>query len=68
MKKAVSTSSATVTTGFSVGGLIAALLSWQLNKSIIWALFHFLIGWLYVFYAACARTEEVEQVIHNVTG
>lgn len=33
-----------------LGGLIAILISWSLNKSIFWAIFHGICGWLYVIY------------------
>lgn len=63
-----SKASASVTTGYSLGSIFAGGLSWMLNKSVGWALFHFFTGWLYVFYAACARTDEVERVIHSLGG
>ena len=36
--------------GCSVGGLLAVVLSWATNHSILWAIFHFFCGWLYVIY------------------
>ena len=33
-----------------VGNIIAALLSWERNKSIIWAIIAFFFGWLYCLY------------------
>lgn len=36
--------------GISFGSVLAIVMSWTLNKSIIWAVFHGLIGWIYVIY------------------
>lgn len=38
------------TSGVSVGGIIAAFLSWMKWHSVGWAIIHFLLGWLYVIY------------------
>ena len=35
---------------FTVGGVIAMLLSWSHNHSIFWLLVHGLCGWFYVIY------------------
>jgi len=34
----------------SIGSLVAVFLSWKRNKSILWAILHFLFGWFYVIY------------------
>jgi hypothetical protein len=34
----------------SIGAVIAALLSWQVNHSLLWALFHAFLSWIYVLY------------------
>jgi len=36
----------------NVGGVVAMLLSWYFNCSVLWALFHFILGWQYVAYRA----------------
>ncbi|MEK6450613.1 MULTISPECIES: hypothetical protein [Myroides] len=36
--------------GFSVGSIAAVYLSWKKNKSILWAIIHFVLGWFYVIY------------------
>jgi hypothetical protein len=36
--------------GIGVGGVIAILLSWSVNHSVLWAAFHAFCGWLYVIY------------------
>jgi hypothetical protein len=33
-----------------LGCFVAAFLSWIANKSILWAILHFFVGWLYVVY------------------
>lgn len=37
--------------GIGLGSIIAVVISWSRNKSIIWAIIHGLLGWLYVIYA-----------------
>ena len=37
--------------GIGLGTLIAVLVSWHRNKSILWAIIHGILGWLYVIYA-----------------
>lgn len=37
-------------TGISVGALIAALLSYEHNHSVAWAILHAFCGWFYVLY------------------
>lgn len=36
--------------GVSFGTALAMVISWSLNKSIIWACIHGLLGWIYVVY------------------
>ena len=36
--------------GIGLGTIIAVVLSWSRNKSILWAIMHGLLGWLYVIY------------------
>ena len=37
--------------GVGLGTIIAVVLSWSRNKSILWAIIHGILGWLYVIYA-----------------
>jgi len=37
--------------GIGLGTIIAVAISWTRNKSILWAIIHGLLGWLYVIYA-----------------
>lgn len=36
--------------GISFGSVLAIVISWTINKSIVWAIIHGLLGWLYVLY------------------
>ena len=38
--------------GIGLGSVIAVTISWSLNKSILWAIVHGLLGWFYVVYYA----------------
>ena len=35
-------------TGIGVGAAVAAAMSWSIHHSILWALIHGAIGWLYI--------------------
>lgn len=37
--------------GIGLGTIIAVVVSWGRNKSVLWAIIHGLLGWLYVIYA-----------------
>ncbi len=43
-----------VQTGLSFGSALAMVISYSANKSILWAIVHGLLSWLYVIYAAFA--------------
>lgn len=36
--------------GVGIGTVIAIILSWVTNHSILWAILHGIFGWLYVIY------------------
>lgn len=38
--------------GIGLGAAIAVAISWSVNKSILWAIVHGLLGWIYVVYYA----------------
>ncbi len=40
--------------GVGLGTIIAVVISWSRNKSILWAIIHAILGWLYVIYALIA--------------
>ncbi len=50
-----STSSGILSGGIGLGSLIAVLASWERNKSVLWAILHFLFGWIYVIYYVITR-------------
>jgi hypothetical protein len=39
-----------VAPGIGLGTIIAVVVSWSRNKSILWAIIHGILGWLYVIY------------------
>ena len=39
-------------TGVSFGSALAIAISWSANKSILWAIVHGLLSWIYVIYYA----------------
>ena len=41
-----------VNDGVGLGTVIAVVVSWSRNRSILWAIFHGLCSWLYVIYFA----------------
>ena len=41
-----------VKTGISFGTALSMVISYTANKSIGWAIFHGLLSWIYVIYAA----------------
>ena len=41
--------------GLSLGSAIAVAISWSINKSIVWAIVHGVLSWLYVIYFAVTR-------------
>lgn len=38
--------------GLSIGGALAMILSYSINKSILWAILHGIFSWFYVIYFA----------------
>jgi hypothetical protein len=48
----------TAETGIALGMVIAVVCSWQRNKSILWAILHGVLSWLYVVYFAWTRRNE----------
>ena len=43
--------------GIGLGTVIAVIASWSRNKSILWAIIHGILGWLYVIYFVLTRRE-----------
>ena len=41
--------------GIGIGSIIAIVASWSRNKSVLWAIFHAILGWFYVIYYVITR-------------
>ena len=41
--------------GASLGTVLAVTISWSVHKSILWAIVHGILSWLYVVYYALTR-------------
>jgi len=41
--------------GVSLGAAIAVTISWSVNHSILWAIVHGILSWVYVLYYAIVR-------------
>jgi hypothetical protein len=44
-----------VKAGISFGSALAIVISWSQNHSILWAIVHGILSWLYVIYYALTR-------------
>jgi len=42
--------------GVGFGSALAMAVSFSLNKSILWAIIHGILGWIYVLYALLFKT------------
>ncbi len=49
------TTEAATTAGISFGSALAITISWSLYQSILWAIVHGVLGWIYVVYYALTR-------------
>ena len=43
--------------GVGLGSVIAVVTSWSRNESILWAILHGILGWIYVIYFGVTRQE-----------
>ncbi len=48
-------SSAGVSFGYALGMMLAVVLSWSKNASILWGMLHGALSWFYVVYFALTR-------------
>lgn len=53
------TGPAYVGSGVGLGTIIAVVVSWSRNHSILWAIVHGILGWLYVIYAILVKSRDV---------
>ena len=44
--------------GIGIGSVIAIVISWDRNKSVLYTLLHGILGWLYVIYFIVIRESE----------
>lgn len=44
-----------ITNGIGLGSVIAVVTSWERNKSILWAILHSMLSWVYVIHFAITR-------------
>jgi len=51
-------SSKAIDGGIGLGSIVAVVASWSRNKSILWAVIHGLLGWIYVVYFVFTRSED----------
>lgn len=50
-------SQTTLSVGVSLGTTLAVVCSWQRNRSLLWAVLHGVLSWVYVIYFALTRTD-----------
>ena len=48
-----------INNGIGLGSVIAVVISWSRNKSILYAILHGLFSWLYVIYFAIIRENKI---------
>ena len=41
--------------GIGFGSCLAMVISWWLHQSVLWAIFHGILGWIYVIYYVITR-------------
>lgn len=52
MSKVRTVTAHTTRAGFGLGTALAVAISWSANQSILWAIIHGILSWLYVIYYA----------------
>ena len=45
--------------GIGIGSALAIVLSWHRNKSILFAIIHGVLSWIYVIYFALTRSDNI---------
>lgn len=55
MMKERKDNTAAVKSGISFGCALAICISWSIHKSILWAILHGILGWIYVIYYVFTR-------------
>ena len=54
-KRASSATKSGVKAGISFGSALAIAISWSQHQSILWAIIHGILSWIYVIYFALTR-------------
>lgn len=54
--------------GTLIGAILAGFLSWEYNHSIGWAIWHFLLNWMYILYRAFMDWETVRDIFLKWLG
>lgn len=49
----MSEGSSSTSSGIGLGAIIAVVISWTVNHSILWCIIHAIFGWFYVIYYLC---------------
>jgi len=49
-----------------IGSIVAVILSYAMNHSVLWAILHFMLSWMYVIYAALVRSKEIIPALQNM--
>lgn len=50
-----------IRSGVGIGSVLAVVVSWERNKSVLLAFLHGIFGWLYVLYFVLTRKPEEEK-------
>lgn len=58
----------TTKAGIGLGGVVAAVMSFVVNKSVFWCFVHLFFSWFYVAYCCCAHSSELDAFIHENAG
>jgi hypothetical protein len=56
------------TTIGTIGIIAAFVISYALHKSVLWAIFHLLLSWVYVLYAIVVYNTEIIPAIQKLFG
>ena len=54
-RRIVSYRNQTIKTGITFGTALAIAISWSVNQSVLWAIIHGILSWLYVIYYVLVR-------------
>jgi hypothetical protein len=55
-----------ITEGGLVGSILAVVMSWIVNHSVVWAILHFFCSWIYVIYWILVKTRFYDWLVSLV--